>query len=104
MVVSEPQWYSSDGKQRGKMGTPEGVLQKGDLGFAARVRITDLKPNYKINVDAVVRQHPGGSDEPVDIPEGDPRRPAWLQARLDRVAVDVHDQLSGCAALKRDAR
>jgi len=99
MVVGEPHWYDKSGKMRGKEGTPEGLHEKGDIGLAVRVKVIDLKPNYQIQVDAVVKAHSGGTAPPTDVPLDD--QPAWIKPRVERVTLDVHNRLQSCAVLLR---
>jgi hypothetical protein len=73
---------------------------KGDIALAPRVRIVDLRPNYQVQIDAYVREFVG-TPEPRDLPEGDPKRPAWVQERLDKLATDIHGRLSSCSELVR---
>lgn len=103
VVVSEPRWYSKEGTPR-RVGASSAELTDGDIAFAARVRIIDLKPNFQIRLDAAVQQYVAGSPKARDLDEGDPQRPAWIQARLDSAAADMHGRLESCAALVREPR
>ena len=99
VVIGEPHWYApADGALRG-----DAKIQptNGDIALAARVRITDLRPNFKVEIDAYVREF-DGTPEPRDLPEGDAKRPAWVQERLDKLAVDIHSRLNSCAELVRE--
>ncbi|HTE52864.1 MAG TPA: hypothetical protein VK698_18550 [Kofleriaceae bacterium] len=100
-IISTPRWHDKDGMSR-REGVATSELKNGDLALAVRVRIVDLKPNFQIQVDAVVKQYTSGSPQPRDVPEGDPQRPAWVQGRLDKVAADIHGRLESCAALVRE--
>jgi hypothetical protein len=98
-VIGEPHWYApADGALRG-----DAKIQptKGDIALAIRVRIIDLRPNFQIQIDAYVREF-DGTPEPRDLPEGDPRRPAWVQESIDKLAVDINSRLSSCSELVRD--
>lgn len=98
-VIGEPHWYApADGALRG-----DAKIQptNGDIALAARVRIIDLRPNFQVQIDAYVREFVG-TTEPRDLPEGDPKRPAWVQERLDKLAADIHGRLSSCAELVRE--
>ena len=100
-VIGEPHWYApADGALRG-----DAKIQptNGDVALAARVRIVDLRPNFQVQIDAYVREFVG-TPEPRDLPEGDPKRPAWVQAKLDALAADIHGRLSSCAELVRETR
>jgi hypothetical protein len=101
VVVSEARWYSKEGAPR-RAGASSAELTDGDIAFAARVRMNDLKPNFQIRLDAAVQQYVAGSPKARDLPEGDPQRPAWIQARLDKAAADMHSRLQSCAALVRE--
>lgn len=99
VVIGEPHWYApADGALRG-----DAKIQptNGDIAIAPRVRIIDLQPNFQIQIDAYVREFVG-TPEPRDMPEGDPKRPAWVQERIDSLHSDIHGRLSSCAELVRE--
>jgi hypothetical protein len=101
LVVSQPRWYSKEGTAR-RLGVSSTELKEGDIAFAVRVRIIDLKPKYQIQLDAFVQQFVAGSPKPRDLAEDDPQRPAWIKARLDKAAADMHGRLESCAELIRE--
>lgn len=99
-VIGEPRWHDKDGAAR-REGIATAELKDGDIALAVRVRLVDLKPNFQVLVDSVVKQWKSGSPQPRDLLEGDPNRPAWVQGRMDRVANGIHERLSSCSVLTR---
>lgn len=98
-VIGEPHWYApADGALRGDAKTQP---TNGDIVLAPRVRIINLRPNYQVQIDAYVREFVG-TPEPRDLPEGDPKRPAWAQERLDKLQTDIHGRLSSCSEIVRE--
>ncbi len=103
IVIGEPRWYNRDGAPR-PVGVALADLEEGDLALAVRIRIIDLEPNFRFEIDTVVKQRLAGAPLPRDLPEGDPGRPAWIQGRMDTLRLDVHKQLESCASLMRKPR
>lgn len=95
-VIAETQWFDASGAPRDPL-----ALQDGDIAVVARAQITDLKPNYRFAIDAVVKTRVGNDPEPRDLSGP---RPAWIQAKLDSVTVDADKRLEACAVLSRDLR
>jgi hypothetical protein len=103
IVIGEPRWYDRDGSPR-PVGVALADLKEGDLALAVRIRVIDMEPNFRFEIDSVVKLRQAGAALARDLPEGDPGRPAWIQARLDTLRLDIHGQLEQCASLVREPR
>lgn len=100
VVIGEPRWFAKEGAPR-----PAGValadLGDGDIALAVRIRVVDLQPNFRLEIDSVVKQRSTGSPQPRDLSEDDPQRPGWVEGKLDRLRLDAHEKLAHCATLER---
>lgn len=95
-IIGETVWFDDKGSPRAVAD-----LAGGEIAVVARVQINDLKPNYKIIVDGIVKQRVGDDPEPRDLSGP---RPAWVQKKLDNVTLEAHRLLESCAMLTRDPR
>jgi hypothetical protein len=99
-LLSEPRWYEQGGTPR-KRGAAE--VFDGDVNLVVQARIIKDGPGYALAIAADVVEYLSGSPQGRRLTARDPNRPAWVQGKLDRMAVTAHERLTACvqASIRR---
>jgi hypothetical protein len=94
IVRSERRWYEESGAAR-KRGAA--MVADEDVLVLAEVRLVKHGSAYTVSTAADVIENLHGSPQGRRLAPDDPDRPAWVQGKLDRMTVIIHDRLQGCA-------
>jgi hypothetical protein len=93
-LVSERRWYEQNGTPR-ERGTAKVFAE--DVNLVAEARLIKNGPSYSLAIAADVVEYLPGSPQGRRLTADDPNRPTWVQGKLDRMAMVVHERLRSCA-------
>jgi hypothetical protein len=93
-VTSEYRWYEHDGTRKQK-----GMAEVSDraLSIAARVQLREKDGGYLVLTHADVNMIRANMSAAQPLAPDSPDRPKWVQGKLDKLAVEIHGRLKGCA-------
>jgi hypothetical protein len=94
IVTSDYRWYEEDGTRK-----QQGMADVADraLSIAAIVEIRQQGDGFVVVPHAKVNQIRANMSAAQPLAEDSPDRPKWVQGKLDKLAVEVHDRLKACA-------
>jgi hypothetical protein len=94
IIQSEGRWYEETGSPR-KRG--DAIVDSKDVLVVAEAHIIRDGAAHRVSIAADVIENLVESPQGRRLGPDDPNRPTWVQGKLDRIAVSIHERLQGCA-------
>jgi len=94
IVRSETRWFEETGRPRERGAA---VPDDKDVLVTVEARIIKEGAAHAVSIAADVVEYLLGSPQGRRLSPDDPNRPTWVQGKIDRMTVVIHERLQGCA-------
>ena len=94
IVRSETRWFEETGRPRERGAA---IVDDKDVLVTAEARITKDGAALAVSIAADVVEYLQGSPQGRRLAADNPTRPAWVQGKIDRMTVVIHERLQGCS-------